>query len=144
MSAPILLLVEDSPSQAAQFKFHFESLGYQIHLAHDYVKALKLLDQLNASGKIPDIIVLDFLLPGQNGAELCRQIKKDVRLKAVPVLMVSVENTLAAITEAYAAGASYFVVKGVKSLHTVERLIRLILGSTTLAFSHPSFSNVTS
>jgi DNA-binding response OmpR family regulator len=122
-----LLLFEDSPTQAAQFKVHFENLGYTVLSALDGVEGGKLLQKSMADGKTPNLIILDFLLPQEDGASICRRLKANPETKSIPVLIFSGENKLRFMNEAYDAGADYYVVKGREGLRTLELLIDSIL-----------------
>lgn len=122
-----LLLLEDSPTQAAQFKVHFEGLGYSVLTALNGPDGVALLRKLVSEGNTPNLIILDFLLPGEDGATICRKLKADPEVKAIPVLIFSGENKLRFMNEAYDAGADYYVVKGREGLRTLELLIDSIL-----------------
>lgn len=122
-----LLLFEDSPTQAAQFKVHFEGLGYSVTTASDGTEGTNLLNKVVAEGKAPNLIVLDFLLPQEDGATICRRLKSDPQIKSIPILIFSGENKLRYMSEAYDAGADYYVVKGREGLRTLELLIDSIL-----------------
>jgi CheY-like chemotaxis protein len=103
-----ILLIEDSLTQAAQFRFHFEKLGYEIEIANDGKSGLKKLEAYQ-----PDLIVLDLLLPGElDGLAVCRAIKgnpANPQIRTIPVLMFS--------------GADYYVVKAHDGLKTLQTII---------------------
>lgn len=74
----------------------------------------------------PAIILIDLMLPGLDGFELCRQLRDDLRLAHIPRVILSARDSLADQAEALAAGADRYVVKpvGVKALiAVVEGLI---------------------
>ena len=71
--------------------------------------------------------MLDFLLPQEDGAAICRRLKESDGTRAIPVLIFSGENKLRYMNEAYEAGADYYVVKGREGLRTLELLIDSIL-----------------
>jgi DNA-binding response OmpR family regulator len=64
------LVVEDEPAMAALVASYLEREGFEVHVSHDGVAAVKL-----ARGVDPDIVVLDVGLPGQDGLEVCRQLR---------------------------------------------------------------------
>jgi two-component system, OmpR family, phosphate regulon response regulator PhoB len=117
-----ILLIEDSLTQAAQFRFHFEKLGYEIEIANDGKSGLKKLEAYQ-----PDLIVLDLLLPGElDGLAVCRAIKgnpANPQIRTIPVLMFSGENKLNLMNEAYRSGADYYVVKAHDGLKTLQTII---------------------
>ncbi len=125
--ATTLLLLEDSLTQAVQFKSHFEKLGYNVLTAPDGYEGMQILHQAIGEGEPPDLVVLDFLLPQEDGATICRRLKSQAATRAVPVLIFSGENKLRYMNEAYEAGADYYVVKGRDGFRTLELLIESIL-----------------
>ena len=122
-----LLLFEDSPSQAAQFKIHFEKAGYVVTTAIDGEQGLATLQKAISENNPPNLIVLDFLLPKEDGATICRRLKAQADTRGIPVLIFSGENKLRFMNEAYDAGADYYVVKGREGMRTLELLIDSIL-----------------
>jgi two-component system NtrC family sensor kinase len=107
MSSPRrLMLIEDSPTQAARLRKLFEQDGLEvIHVA----SAELALAALKAS--LPDVIVLDYHLPGMNGNEFCRQIRLNVNSRAIPVLMLTAEDSNLAEMQGLASGADDYVAK---------------------------------
>ena len=79
-----ILLVEDSETQALQLRHVLETQRLQRHLA---ATAEAALDSLNE--KLPDLVIADYHLPGMNGDELSRQMRLNVRTRAIPVIMLT-------------------------------------------------------
>lgn len=79
-----VLLVEDSPVQQEMISGLLKDNGWQVIVAGD---GLEAFEQIQKSS--PDLIVLDIVMPGMNGYEICRRIKADPNLKNVPVVMCS-------------------------------------------------------
>ncbi len=65
-----LLLVEDEASQQVILDYNLKSAGYETVQASDGYQALQLIDE-----ELPDLILLDWMLPGVSGIEICRQLK---------------------------------------------------------------------
>ena len=74
-----ILIVEDDPDIRELLRFNLEKAGYNLFLAEDGEKALTL-----ARKHSPDIILLDLMLPGVDGLEVCRTLKKDPELQPNP------------------------------------------------------------
>ena len=74
-----ILIVEDDPDIRELLRFNLEKAGYTLFLAEDGEKALTL-----ARKHSPDIILLDLMLPGVDGLEVCRTLKKDPELQRHP------------------------------------------------------------
>ncbi len=83
MSATILV-VEDEPGIREVLKFNLGRHGHEVWTADDAETAQQMLRQ-----SLPDLILLDWMLPGISGIELARRLKADPRLKAVPIIMLT-------------------------------------------------------
>ena len=83
MSATILV-VEDEPGIREVLKFNLGRDGHEVLTAADAEEALQLLHR-----SLPDLILLDWMLPGMSGIELARRLRADARLKAIPIIMLT-------------------------------------------------------
>ena len=101
-----VLLIEDSPSQAAITRLDLEKHGYTVEIAYDGPQGLTA-----ASTFQPDVIILDCNLPGLSGVEVCQRLKTEAATRKMPVIMFSAENKLAQMSSAYNAGADHYVTK---------------------------------
>lgn len=104
MSERRILLVEDEPKIADTLKLGLTENGYQVDLAYDGSIGQKLFNQSRY-----DLVILDINLPGLNGYELCRAIRKADQ--QIPVIMLTALNALTDKIEGYDAGADDYVVK---------------------------------
>jgi len=102
-----ILLVEDSPTQALKVQIELEEAGYEVAVAGDATAAL---DALNHG--LPDLILLDFFLPGMRGDELCRRIKGNIATRGVPVLMLTAQEGDGNELIGLDSGADGFLTKG--------------------------------
>jgi DNA-binding response OmpR family regulator len=120
-SARKLMLVEDSPTQAARLCKLFEQGGLTVwHVS----SAEQALEQLEAAA--PDVIVLDYHLPGMNGNEFCHQIRLNVNTRAIPVLMLTAEDSDTAEMQGLASGADDYVAKSADFDVLLVRVIALL------------------
>ncbi len=83
MSATILV-VEDEPGIQEVLKFNLGQQGHDVLVASDAQEALGML-----RGALPDLILLDWMLPGMSGIEFARRVRADARLKSVPIIMLT-------------------------------------------------------
>lgn len=83
MSATILV-VEDEPGIQEVLKFNLGLHGHAVIAAGDAEEALKRL-----SDTLPDLILLDWMLPGMSGIDLARKLRADSRLKQIPIIMLT-------------------------------------------------------
>jgi two-component system phosphate regulon response regulator PhoB len=84
MSKPVVLVVEDERDILDLVDFNLRQAGYQVLKAQDGLQGLRL-----AQEQIPDLLVLDLMLPGLDGKELCRRLKQGQATRAIPVLMLT-------------------------------------------------------
>ncbi|MEM9215568.1 MAG: response regulator [Cyanobacteria bacterium P01_F01_bin.150] len=83
-----VLLVEDSETEAKIIETCLRRKGLSVVHAQTSEEAHERL-----TAQLPDLIVLDIILPGKSGFELCRQIKSNPSTKTVPIIMCSTKNT---------------------------------------------------
>ena len=79
-----ILLVEDEPDLAATVQLRLETQGYQVSHAADGQEALN-----KARAEMPDLIILDIMLPKMDGYRVCRMLKFDEKYQRIPVMMFS-------------------------------------------------------
>jgi PAS domain S-box-containing protein len=101
-----ILLVEDSRTQAARFERLFTKEGWDVICAVTAEEALELLGRAR-----PDLIVIDYYLPGMKGDEFCREIRMNVNTRGIPVLMLTVGGTQDAETRGLESGADDYLSK---------------------------------
>jgi DNA-binding response OmpR family regulator len=100
-----MLVVEDNRDLAANIGDYFATKGHTVDFAMDGVTGLHL-----AVTQPLDVIVLDIMLPGMDGFELCRKLRADAGLHT-PVLMLTAKDTLDDKLDGFEAGADDYVVK---------------------------------
>ncbi len=84
MSKPRLLLVEDDPALAELLEFRFTAEGYAVSVTPDGDEALLL-----AQEEAPDLVVLDWMVEGTSGIEVCRRLRRDKATAHVPIIMLT-------------------------------------------------------
>ena len=82
-----IVTVEDEKSLITLLKYNLEKEGYKVKNAETGQEALQLI-----KGTLPDLVVLDWMLPDFSGIEVCKQIKRDKKLKTIPVLMLTAKS----------------------------------------------------
>lgn len=87
MSDPMLLVVEDDQDLAHLVEYNLNRAGYKCHISGSAEDALKEL-----SRKSFDLVLLDIMLPGIDGFELCRQIRQHQLYKDIPIIMVTAKG----------------------------------------------------
>jgi PleD family two-component response regulator len=124
-----ILIVDDSPDQQALLRSILGKAGHADVLSADSAKdAARVLnlDGESAAEKI-DLILMDVLMPEQDGVETCRQIKGCAHLEDIPVIMVTAKSDLSNLKDAFAAGAMDFISKPVNSIELLARVSSALL-----------------
>ncbi len=109
-----VLWVEDDKLLSNILSKKFETTGFSLHRASNGDEAMEYLLR-----EIPDIIILDIILPRINGLDVLQTIKMDERLRNVPVIMLSNMSKQSDIEKAKSLGASKFMVKAAVSLDEI-------------------------
>jgi two-component system phosphate regulon response regulator PhoB len=84
VTLPKLLLVEDDRALAELLEFRFESAGYQVRVTADGDDAL-----LYAAEETPDLVILDWMIEGTSGIEVCRRLRRAEKTAKVPIIMLT-------------------------------------------------------
>jgi chemotaxis family two-component system response regulator PixH len=117
-----VLIVEDSLTEMQILTNYLQQAGLSVVIARSGEEAqTKLLSQT------PDLIVLDVILPGQSGFELCRELKADPQTSQIPVVMCSTKDTDADKMWGSMLGANAYLPKPVDPtllLRTIQQLMR--------------------
>lgn len=82
-----ILVVDDDPDILDALQFVLEDAGYSVITCNNGEHVEKLSD--SGSGKLPKLIILDVLLSGKDGRDVCRKLKGDKRTKDIPIVMIS-------------------------------------------------------
>ncbi len=106
MSRERILLVEDEQDIQELLKFHLEHEGFAVTAAGTGEEALKHLATQN-----PDLILLDLMLPGINGTEVCRRVKSRPATADIPIIMLTAKDSEADIIAGLETGAADYVTK---------------------------------
>ena len=116
-----ILVVEDSATQALKMELILTGEGWEVIRAANAEEALEALNR-----ETPDLIVMDFYLPGLRGDELCRRIRMKPHMWSIPILMLTVEETHAAQLQGLESGADDYLSKSVDAEVMVLRIRSLL------------------
>lgn len=103
---PYLLIVEDDESLEALLAYNLEKEGYEIKVANDGEEAL-----LQVSERLPDLIILDWMLPKIAGIEVCRRLRARTETKNVPIIMLTARTEETDKLRGLDTGADDYMVK---------------------------------
>ena len=106
MSSQSVLVVEDEEDIMEVIRFNLEKEGYAVHQALSGEKALQVIEN-----NLPSLVLLDLMLPGIKGLDLCRIFKQNDRTKAIPVIMLTAKSEDADIVAGLEMGAEDYITK---------------------------------
>ncbi|MFZ9200500.1 MAG: response regulator, partial [Paracoccaceae bacterium] len=103
---PVVLLVEDEPAQREILRYNLEAEGFAVVCAADGEEAMERL----AEG-LPDLILLDWMMPHVSGLEVCRRIRARPETRGIPVLMLSARSEEVDKVRGLETGADDYIIK---------------------------------
>ncbi len=116
-----ILIADDNVQNCELIDANLSEEGYEICVAYDGQQAMKRVEEF-----VPDLILLDIMMPKLSGYEVCQRIKSNPRTKDIPVLMVTALNEQGDIEKAVRAGCDDFLTKPVNSLELKTRVKSLL------------------
>ena len=125
MDKPSVLLVDDDTDILEFLSYVMEKDGFVVHTATNGEAAFATAKEI-----IPDIIVLDMMMPGSDGLETCRHIRKEESLKDTMIIFLTARNEDYMQIEGFESGADDYVPKPVKPKVLISR-IRAVLRRKT-------------
>lgn len=132
---PFVLLVEDEAALLTLLRYNLEKEGFEVGEAVDGEEALLMIEE-----RLPDLILLDWMLPTLSGIEVCRRIRRDEAARNVPVIMLTARGEEADRVRGLDYGADDYVVKPfspgelMARIRAVLRRLRPALSETSLQF----------
>ena len=101
-----ILLIEDEEDIAALIKLQAEISGYKLHVEVDGINGYRAIER-----EKPDLVILDIMLPGENGLDVCRKMKNNSELKNIPVVILSAKGEELDVVLGLELGADDYVAK---------------------------------
>lgn len=117
-----ILLVDDEPNIIMTLEYTFKKQNFQVFIARDGEEALALLEH-----EIPDLIILDVMMPKVDGFETLAHIKNQEQLKHCKVMFLSAKNREADIQKGLDAGADAYFTKPFSIKKLVEQVNNLLV-----------------
>jgi len=117
-----ILIVEDDNILAKAFNITLQDEGYETLVAVDGEDALAKLHNF-----LPDLILLDLIMPKKSGEDVLKEIKKDDRLKDVPVLISTVKSDTGSISRCVELGIRGYFIKAHYTLEDIAKEVKKVL-----------------
>lgn len=121
-----VLIVDDDPDMVFITRTFLSKEGYEVAHADDGVQGLQRILE-----EAPDVVVLDVMMPGIDGFEVCERIKQGERGASLPIIMLSAKTGEADIERGFACGADEYITKPfdpAQLLESISRLTRQSMG----------------
>jgi two-component system phosphate regulon response regulator PhoB len=106
MAQDRILVIEDEPSLTEVLSYNLKREGYDVRVAHDGRDGLRLAQSL-----LPDLLILDLMMPGMSGLDICRELRGNSATSRVPILMLTAKAEETDQVVGFAIGADDYVTK---------------------------------
>ena len=132
-----ILVVDDEEDARQMARLVLEDVGHLVTTAKSGEEALRFI-----AGEKPDAIILDILMPGLDGVSVCRRIRANPFVDAVPIIFLTAVGTIDVIEEALDAGGDDYLVKPFDVIELVAR-VQALLRRTEEATSEAELDHIT-
>ncbi|MBN1161262.1 MAG: response regulator [Dehalococcoidales bacterium] len=116
-----ILIVEDDPSFSRAISHIIEKEGYDVITASNGMAGLRM-----AKGENPDLLILDVMLPGLDGFEICYQLRQDPLTEKLPIIMLSAKGQEIDKTTGLKVGANEYLTKPIDRALLLEKITSLL------------------
>ena len=113
----LVLIVDDNPENRKALGSLLVNNGYEVGASSDGQKALDFVEKVK-----PDLILLDIMMPGMNGYEVCEKLKEDVSTKHIPVIFLTAKTDSEDIVKGFKVGGVDYVAKPFNSEELLARV----------------------
>jgi two-component system, OmpR family, phosphate regulon response regulator PhoB len=117
MPKPKILVIEDERSLVEVLSCNLEREGFEVIVAFDGQEGLR-----QAQLKLPDLVVLDLMLPNKPGLEVCRELRQGARTREIPIIMVTAKTEESDELVGFATGADDYVTKPYSMKILIQRI----------------------
>lgn len=101
-----ILIVDDEPNVVVSLEFLMEQAGYDVHVATTGEEAIELIPHVH-----PDLILLDIMLPGISGFEICRWVRESSDWSDIKIIMLTAKGRDVDVAKGFALGADAYITK---------------------------------
>ncbi|MBU3141954.1 response regulator [Clostridium sp. CF012] len=134
MAGEKILVVDDEEHIQELIKFNLEKSGYKVICAGDGIEAIKLLKE-----QLPQLMLLDLMLPGMDGLDVCKEIRKDSSMANMPIIMITAKGEEIDKIIGLELGADDYITKPFSVRELVAR-IKAILRRTNMQLVEKTFN----
>lgn len=116
-----ILVVDDDPYILMSLEFLMKKNGFEVMVARNGTEALEIVEK-----QVPDIVLLDIMMPDVDGYAICKHIKSSKKLKEAKVVFMSAKSKETDIQKGYDLGASLYVTKPFSTRQLLKQVQELI------------------
>jgi len=117
MKRETIVAIEDEPDLLEVVRYNLAREGYEVLSAEDGLEGLDVIEKSH-----PDLVLLDLMLPGMDGVEICRRVKFDPETRSIPVIIVSAKGEESDVVLGLEMGADDYVAKPFSPRELVARV----------------------
>ena len=121
MANESILVVDDEEDVLELVRYNLDKSGYQVETASSGEEALA-----KARRKLPDLVILDLMLPGMDGLEVCKKLKNDVKTEGLPIIVLTAKGEETDIVTGLELGADDYVTKPFSPKVLIARVRRIL------------------
>ncbi len=114
-----VLLVDDEPNIIMSLEFLMKKSGFKVFIARDGTEAINAIDN-----EVPDVVILDIMMPQVDGYEVCEYIKKEKAL-STRVIFLTAKGKESDVSKGYEAGADFYMTKPFSTKKLVSKVNEL-------------------
>ena len=112
-----VLIADDEPNIVVSLEFMMKREGYEVVVARDGAAALAAI-----RAERPGLVLLDAMMPGMSGFDVCEAVRADVELRATPILMLTAKGRETDVARGVGAGADAYMTKPFSTRDLVQRV----------------------
>ncbi len=116
-----ILIVDDEPDILEFMQYNLEREGFEVFLASSGKQAIEV-----AKKELPDLIILDVMMPGMDGIETCRELRNDQRLRDTIIAFLTARNEDYSQIAGFESGADDYIAKPIKPRVLISRIKALL------------------
>ncbi len=114
---PMILVVDDVPKNIQLLGNILRNNNYQISFAANGQQALEMMNDIT-----PDLVLLDIMMPGENGYEICKKLKSDESTVEIPIIFISALDDMVDMDRAFSVGGVDYITKPFSSVEILARI----------------------
>jgi two-component system alkaline phosphatase synthesis response regulator PhoP len=116
-----ILIADDEPNIVISLEYLLKKAGYQVAVAADGEQALQ-----QAAAAVPDLILLDVMMPRKSGYEVCQELRSDARYAGMKIIMLTAKGRETEVAKGIALGADAYMTKPFATKDLLEKIKSLL------------------